>query len=225
MYLSVSEVECGVLELLHRCLFPQEWMVVHVLDVSLQEPQIFSCGCEECSCMLALLKCRSNESLLQELPCAVIAQGKLEQENPQRLAGDACPHGLTCVRHLHGCSSCSTNTTNASFPLVTEIHCHRSQDDSQNLTMLMAWQVYIFKASFFFFSLIAADVFRCTELSHQRISRLQSLPGARLPRPGPSRDPAHRPDAGDREPRCPGSCRCCRCCPKANEDRQAGGRS
>ena len=90
--------------------------------------------------MMALLKCGSNESLLQELPRAVIAQGKLEEENQQRLVGNACPPGLARVRRLHGCSSCSTNMTNASLPLVTEIRC-RAQDDSQKVIMLMVWQV------------------------------------------------------------------------------------
>lgn len=91
--------------------------------------------------MMALLRCGSKESSLQELPRVASVQGKLEQENLRRLAGDVCPHGLACGRPLHGCFSCPTNMTNASFPLVTETHHHCAQDDTQKVIMLMAWEV------------------------------------------------------------------------------------
>lgn len=77
----------------------------------------------------------------------------------------------------------------------------------------------------FSFSLIAADVLSRAQLSHQRLGRLQPLPGARVPGAGPGGDPAHRPHAGGGQPRRPGPCRRCRCRPEAHEDRQAGGRS
>lgn len=70
-----------------------------------------------------------------------------------------------------------------------------------------------------------ANVLCCAKLRHQCISRLQPLPGPRVPEPRPSRDLADSTHAGHREPRGACACRCGCCCPEADADRQTGGRS
>lgn len=97
----------------------------------------------------------------------------------QRLLGMP---GLAHVQQLHSWSLPPINTANAPSQSAA----------GTQLVQLRGWPEGCFGDSTAstvlsvpFPSPLAAHVLRRAELSHQRVSRLQPLPGARVPRPGP----------------------------------------
>lgn len=113
MYLSVSEAKCGVTVCPGSCAdaFLPESGCLYTFwtcpSESLRLSPVARSACLWWHCSSA-----DQMSLLHEQLCVGSIQGKLGQENQQRLAANACPCGLARVQHLHGCSSYPANMAN-----------------------------------------------------------------------------------------------------------------